>query len=608
MRLLKSQASERHSHVVFCLVKPTLDSDVTDGRVHIFFDESLSLDSDLAQIKGIPFGEFLEEEDYEDARKLVNARWDELLKLKKSKALSYYAYIYFNHAFPIVFWRLAIERIISKYNPDTVSVYYSLIANAAPRLEGWLVEHLDQHFLHWQLKELILSRFSELVDIRIYPVNESLSDAQECKRSYLLPHSVEFTINKLLTLIEEGGYLLRNYRNSLRRLVRRRDYKENPIAVIGQYGKFKGLLHGLASKGLFVRKATYEELWEMLDASSLRNRDDFRFDISTSDYSEDLLKITEDWICFTCTNHDQHIHVLVERFFAIFSSPLITDGEHDPLIHRLINQIELRDGWLAYMMPEGSAGIFLQKRGNSVSVTNASLVRAFNSALDLKAFNSRERKCVRSYVCGYGTSLRMSNIASLFGKVYLCLLGRKWRKTVIFYNLPHLYQGLSPLHRPLNLSLSRKYLDVADFLDSIDESKYTVIASTRGSVNAEHIPGSEKITFSHLHWSILAQIANICVFSDSSIGPEIINMGKPVIKWRPRTTSDDPYWYLDELENYGIYARASTGEVLNDRMAELLRIRLDKNYPRTCISTQCLAQPNYSKLIDDVLSNSAMRY
>jgi hypothetical protein len=256
---------------------------------------------------------------------------------------------------------------------------------------------------------------------------------------------------------------------------------------------------------------------------------------------------------------------------------LVTDHEMDPYVLYLVDQFILLNKQVVFI-PEGAqhhnTGTFeFYPYGHYLKPGITKMLISESELNFWKSMNISNELLVTGYMANtldYNKKLYLTTRLLFFMRQ---LLTGNSRKKVIFLSL-EVFTDLPGFHIGSLTSYQSVKLFV-DFLDRVDFSRYTVLAKGKNPVLANALRKryqKKDILFtSHLSWQIQVLIADMIVFTNSSIGIESIAMGTPAMVWNNTDlpTYADNYFIMESE----VVKRVTDKTMINDSLNQLSEVK-----------------------------------
>jgi hypothetical protein len=240
---------------------------------------------------------------------------------------------------------------------------------------------------------------------------------------------------------------------------------------------------------------------------------------------------------------------------------LLTDHEYDPKTRLALDEIS-KKGLLAAFFPEGIANYraSLERLYESWLWNNPGVIR-FTVSNYVSRYLSENSKSISNITSGY-FARNESRIATQISR--LLKLFRISTRIRILVSLD-LYKSQSSLWEEY------EYQSTMKLLETLSSLNHTILVKGRhahmNALLAKRFPKHK--FYNHVPWYLLAQMSDVVIHSDSSIGLEALSIGKPVIIWKP---FDYPM-YSDAYSDLptDVVRKVTRGEELETAIEELVQ-------------------------------------
>lgn len=536
---------------------------------YVLFDEDLMFDQRMKVHKHDPYSEFINELDYSKIRDESNRIWDCFTASVNNSNIFFYRYNYFNHLVPILFINNVIQKLLSM-NFRRVWCSASFKSKRDIYLDLWQPDLFNQSFIEWSIYAITTDTLQALSQKPChYAVNVKNNHTQKKKTQLILPYVINLVetstniVAMLLDNIFKPSFLNNKYSS-------RKNTKK--VLIIAQPRKSAHLVSNMRKQHISYQRLSSQDFSELVLVNS-GIEICLRFSIDS--HINKPIDHLNDWINRSCLLHSQTLPTAFNRIFEQYANVFITDDETNPISYHLSKAISRFPGKYIVVIPEGAMSNFHQNKEDVFMLPNhKSMLRCFlgNDDLETNKVLSSPTSMVTnlfdSYICGYNTSLRFANIFGRIIKSIVKAAGVYHNKIIIYYNTPYI-ESHSFVPRMYCMPKHRKYKHMIELLSVLPSSRFLFICSVRGAEPALGLSQFKRIYFSNLHWSILASIADLSIVSDSSIGPEIMLIDKPVISWLPSPLiTNDMFAYLDSLPP-GLYRSVTSSFELLEAVSQM---------------------------------------
>jgi len=562
---------------------------------YVLFNEDLVFDHRIENTWHHPYSAYISESDYKETRDEANRIWHKFTASTSDRSIYFYRYVYYNHLVPILFVKGVLQKLL-RLSFERVYLSESFKNASDISLNLWQPDTYNEKFIEWSIyplvKEILAASRQKPFH---YSVGDNNSHFQNRKRQLIwrsLINAVETSINLASMLIDV------TFKPSLFNNCYDAGTKSKRVLIIAQTRKSAHLISNLRSQKISYQRLTVGAFYKLaLGNSEIKSNPQYYIN-SPNNRPLDCLN---EWIN---SSHDLHLQALpaaLSKILDNYANVIITDNETDPILYYLNSSISVSTSNHIVVIPEGAMSNYHQNTEDVFMLFNHKrMLRCFigsdekeQSKLALSPHLMSSNLC-ETYVCGYNTSLKYSRALGRIIKAFLNLFGALRGKIIIYYNVPYLEKD-SFLPRIYKLPKYQKYRHIIELLSSLPSSQFLFISSIRGAEPAVHLPQFKKICFSNLHWSILASIADLSIVSDSSIGPEIMLNGKPVLKWLPSPMiTNDIFAYLDVLPS-SVYRKVTNYSELLEAI-EKMAVPLTTNLKCQDAIQEYIQQPRYHDL------------
>ena len=545
------ERSETSAHVVLCLTRPSrVASERFQKCKFIYIDGSIPFTNKQSVPNGTCLGEFLSKDEYKSIDDKISRQWHSLCSSANDATepeIRHIKYVYIKHLTPIAIFERSLELALKTYNPQRITFLESGSSQINRASLNTLYPHdLESSFIEWAAKKTI-SRLAKRQGARIDFYIDSNNFARSSNSRSLINSNAEYLINILGRL---SNYTYRAILELISNFTIKRTQKNRKrILLITQKPKSFQLRCFLKGIGIPFKNMSLEEFYCFLGIEEASNKPEYQLQLPKD--KDNILPdiFLKDWMIQMTKNQERFCRTAFKRYFRMFDSPLMTDAEHSAIVNRLSQEINAYPGWIICSLPEGGMSNFSQTdASHSVFEDHQSLVRGFGSQIEESDFSSCHQAKGENFICGYGTALSSCHLLAPLVRRFITLKHfQRKNKKIAYVNAPFIYPywwTSRTTHEPVH----NKYRAMYDLIGQLLLGDYLIVASARGCTPNFMELFSDRIYFSNLNWSILASASDICIVSDSSIGPEILNLSRPVLKWTPDYfVSLDPFYYLTEL-------------------------------------------------------------
>lgn len=457
--------------------------------------------------------------------------WQNIIGSNDGLNLEDYSQFFFCTITPILFWKNLIQKAIEKHKPLELIIPFRDEKSA-------LVVGVD-----------LFKERDRFLKFMAYSVLE-----YECRNyglkirfaSELVKHKESILAHSVNNLSQFCSYILRNglsnaYRKVINRLFKydlSLKIKDAPVGVlfITQSKKSERLYTELVSKKIRVGQINYDEFCNFFMPIELSKRSTLTF--GSSCIKGDIYGVLAEWIYFSAKFHKDHVQNKIDQWIDRGIGLILTDGEHDYLIRKLMRSLDSRKRNF-FILPEGAGNIVSKDQIRAENILSdrglfAWRVLCSRYQLDVykKLFHSKEKRIIGGYFLSY------KNFPSSPKKYSRLLKGHKiftGKKPVIFLDM-YLF-NMHGIERPIfQLPFDQQLRIIDSFLDAVDLDRYAVVANLRHQNFLEALQNryQDKITiFIDVGWLDLAQYSSLVVTRSSSICSEALFLKIPALIWNP---------------------------------------------------------------------------
>jgi hypothetical protein len=561
--------NQSSSHLVLSWVTP---SQISLERYRecqfVFVNGNIAFSKNLIPLQGMFLGQFLSDDDYKVIDRSVSEMWDLFCIGEQARCIpdiNCFKYIYANHLTPLLIFQQSLHNMLHSCRPDKVTIlgmnpFHSplcIINTLHPK-------DVEPHFVEWASSRILVN------SIKNYGATIlSCADDGRALQHPFLKTSFAWCIERLVNVFSRRA-------DDFQRLFQRLVESVNSVTVLNSSTDIKKVLlitqprksvhlrHFLKMNRVNFVEMSLAEFCAFLKIDVCANNPEYQLNLPDSSLDSCPISFLEQWMLRVAFNQSKYCEYAFNRYFTRFRSPLITDAEYSSIVNLLSQKISRIEGWKICSIPEGASNNFTQTYYSRFFFEeHSNLIRGFCSQKELIDFNEHYFITDRHFVCGYSTSVNSCRyLAPVIRFLLLSTIAQSKLRKIAYINVPFLYSqwwSYRATHEPIH----NKYRSMIDLIKQLSLDNYFIVASVRGCTRRFMESFDNIIYFSSLHWSILARVADICFVYDSSIGPEILNLSRPVVKWRPEYyVSVDMFSYLNDLVISNYQEVTDSGQIL----------------------------------------------
>jgi hypothetical protein len=572
-----------NDHLVICTGIPILKT-IPDPADCLFVlsNAEVLLRGELEQYPCVSLEDFLDPQDYDQVRHDLAEEWDVILQRYNSHTLlANYFFNFSNCRTATLFWSRQLKRLFDWYKPKTIWLSKKIL-DKEPILLGDDGDSFRK-FLAWAFQELLINA-SELQGCDIKYYEESFNTTKDISNDKNLRNEIiENFISRLICVIDKASHLtakvLGNHLPS-----------DKPILIVAQISKIHRLIDCLVKNKKPYRVFTYNQARNML--FTIAGCPDAQFSFSINPFYDSSISLTlENWLCSLSRFHETITDNAIASFLDKFNSPIITDGEHDPIVARINQFIAKEQSRKIFTIPEGGLNFFSFAKSERYHLPDHNnLVRFLSSPFDLQLCLKQENSHQCAKVCGYGTSLRYSRFYGDILRLFLRLFKARGKR-IIFYDHAPFDKEYIGIYRTNARPEKLMHSEVRSITDVFDRSLYHVITSNRGMISKFKHSCQGSVSITRLHWSVLAWCADVVISRESTILLECLKLGRPVVFCDPYPDYPAVYEYLKKVTSNGYRFVSDPGLVVH-AVEQLMT-----EPPNQSLFDYYMSDPHYAEMI-----------